>query len=59
MTHVLGLGVEPEGMDVESEALAQVEPKTQQEIIEDGLPRLDWLTTADFRRFTHGIRLAA
>ena len=25
MTHVLGLGVEPEGMDVESEVLAQVE----------------------------------
>lgn len=59
MTHVLGLCVEPEGMDVESEVLAQVEPKAQQDAIEDGLPRLDWLTTADFRRFIHGIRHAA
>lgn len=49
MTHVLGLCVEPEGMDVDSEVLAQVEPKAQQDAIEDGLPRLDWLTTADHR----------
>lgn len=59
MTHVLGLCGEPESMDVDSEVLAQVEPKAQQDAIEDGLPRLDWLTTADFRRFTHGIRHAA
>lgn len=59
MTHVLGLCVEPEGMDVESEVLAQVEPEALQDAIEDCLSRLDWLTTADFRRFTNGIRHAA